>query len=581
MGNTRYSDNKTVQIIIALLKGHGINKVVISPGTTNFMFVASIQNDDWFEIKSAADERSAAYIACGWAAETKTPVVISCTGATASRNYFPALTEAYYRKLPVLALTSINDSAMPGHNIPQVIDRSNPPNDVVKLSVNINDVRDDASMKKCIISANKAILELFRNGGGPVHINMMTKMSGEFNTTELPKPRVIRRYNKLHNLPQIDRYNKIGIYIGSHLPFSTEEIKSIEDFCECYNAVVLCEHISNYHGKYKFNSAYVASQEYLPREKFTFDLMIDIGEVAGDYYKFPVKEVWRVSSDGELRDRFGKLMNIFEMEELDFFNYYASCTDGINEGNDLYEELIDYEKDLRSKEPEVPFSNIWIAKKTAEFLPSGCVMHLGILNSLRAWNFSEIPNDINVYSNVGGFGIDGGVSTLLGASLANPEKLFLGFVGDLAFFYDMNSLGNRHVGNNIRILVVNNGKGTEFRNYSHPASVIGDSADMYVAAAGHYGNKSSRLLRHYAEDLGFIYMSASNKEEFMNNIESFTTPVIGKQPIMMEVFTDSKDESDALQTIRTIVPEAKAKALLKKSIGEKNYKLLVSKVRGN
>ena len=64
----KYTDSKTVQILIAILKGHGIRKIVISPGTTNFMFVVSVQNDKWFEIKSSADERSAAYIACGWAA---------------------------------------------------------------------------------------------------------------------------------------------------------------------------------------------------------------------------------------------------------------------------------------------------------------------------------------------------------------------------------------------------------------------------------------------------------------------------------------------------------------------------------
>ena len=43
-----------------------------------------------FELYSAVDERSTAYIACGLAAETSEPVALSCTGATASRNYVPA-----------------------------------------------------------------------------------------------------------------------------------------------------------------------------------------------------------------------------------------------------------------------------------------------------------------------------------------------------------------------------------------------------------------------------------------------------------------------------------------------------------
>lgn len=104
--NFKYTNERNVQIVISLLKAHGIHRVIASPGTTNMTFVVSIENDPWFHVWSSVDERSAAYLACGMAAETGEPVVISCTGATASRNYMPGLTEAYYRKLPVLAITS-------------------------------------------------------------------------------------------------------------------------------------------------------------------------------------------------------------------------------------------------------------------------------------------------------------------------------------------------------------------------------------------------------------------------------------------------------------------------------------------
>ena len=56
--------------------------------------------------KEGVDERSAAYIACGLSEESGEAVALTCTGATASRNYLSGLTEAYYRKLPILAITS-------------------------------------------------------------------------------------------------------------------------------------------------------------------------------------------------------------------------------------------------------------------------------------------------------------------------------------------------------------------------------------------------------------------------------------------------------------------------------------------
>ena len=170
-----YTDEKTAQVVLALLKKHGIRKVIASPGTTNMALVASMQSDQYFEMYSSVDERSAAYMACGLAAESKEPVVISCTGATASRNYLPGLTEAYYRKLPVLAVTSMQGEGREGHHIAQVIDRSVlPVADTAKFSVALPVIKDDEDFWDCEIKVNQAILELNRHGGGPVHTLLTT-----------------------------------------------------------------------------------------------------------------------------------------------------------------------------------------------------------------------------------------------------------------------------------------------------------------------------------------------------------------------------------------------------------------------
>ena len=94
-----YTNERNHQILIYLLKAHNIKKLIVSPGTANSVFVGSIQNDPFFEIYSCVDERSAAYMACGLSIETNEPVVISCTGATAARNYMSGATEAFYSKL--------------------------------------------------------------------------------------------------------------------------------------------------------------------------------------------------------------------------------------------------------------------------------------------------------------------------------------------------------------------------------------------------------------------------------------------------------------------------------------------------
>ena len=143
-------------------------------------------------------------------------------------------------------------------------------------------------------------------------------------------------------------------------------------------------------------------------------------------------------------------------------------------------------------------------------------------------------------------GIDGQVSALIGESLASPDRLHFGAVGDLTFFYDMNSLGNRYIRSNLRLLMVNNGVGAEFKIYSHLAYAFGKAGDPYMAAAGHFGNKSHQLVRHYAEDLGYEYLTASSKEEFLEAVKRFTTPSMIDKPIIFEVFTNSADESDGI-----------------------------------
>lgn len=568
-----YTNERNVQIVIALLKAHGIHRVIASPGTTNMTFVVSIENDPWFQVWSSVDERSAAYLACGMAAETGEPVVISCTGATASRNYMPGLTEAYYRKLPVLAITSTRGNHKLGHLIDQQIDRRNIPNDIAMESVTIPMVKDKEDERYCEIEANKAILALKLNGGGPAHINMYTRYSHDFTVKEISHVNAIYRHTVFDKeWPVIPQDGRIVVRVGSHANFTDEQTKAIDAFCATYDAVVCCDHTSGYRGKYEVHGQLVFGQQKWHSSLRNANLCIHIGEVSGDQFTVNAKHTWRVSPDGELRDTFGNLRRVFMMPEIDFFNHYAK-------GNANYTDYLDALnkeiEDVKNEIPNLPFSNIWMAQQMHEKLPKDCEMHFGIYHSLRSWNFFKLPIGIQAKCNVGGFGIDGGVSTMIGASLSNPNKLFIGVFGDLAFFYDMNVVGNRHVGNNVRILLINNGKGNEFRNYGHPCYFLGDEADYYVAAAGHYGNKSNLLVKNYAENLGYEYITASNKEEFNNVFEKFLSPENNDKPMLFEVFTETEDESNALETILNMVVDSKAilkdkvKKVIKEVVGEK------------
>jgi 2-succinyl-5-enolpyruvyl-6-hydroxy-3-cyclohexene-1-carboxylate synthase len=232
-----YSSDKATQIVVALLKAHNIRYVIASPGTTNIALVGSMQYDPYFKIYSSADERSAAYMACGLAAETGEPVVITCTEATASRNYLPALTEAYYRKLPILVITGHHGLNKVGHLSSQTIDRSVHPNDTVKLSVSVNTIHTPEDEWRTIVDVNRAILELSHHGNGPVHINLEAGVSAGFHQKELPKFRKIKRVTDKQNMPMMPQ-GRVAVFIGSHVTFSKREVNAIDQFCSSHDAVV-------------------------------------------------------------------------------------------------------------------------------------------------------------------------------------------------------------------------------------------------------------------------------------------------------------------------------------------------------
>ena len=567
-----YTDEKNVLIILALLKANGIRKVIASPGTTNMTLIGSMQQDSYFQVYSSVDERSAAYMACGLAYESGEAVIISCTGATASRNYMPGLTEAYYRKLPVLAITSMQMFAKVGHLVPQVIDRSVNPNDIYRLSLELPIVKDDDDWWECEIKVNQAILELKR--GGPVHLNLPTRYSRSYETRTLPKCRAISRVTISDQLPELN--GRVAVFIGAHCTFSPQETEMLDNFCSCNNAIVFCDHTSSYKGRYRLLYSLVASQDLMDITVDKPDVTIHIGEVSGDYAGMGMigKEVWRVSPDGEIRDTFRKLRYVFEMDECTFFKRY---TDPSQKTADEYLKQCQGRLDAVQLEiPDLPFSNVWVAQHTAHKIPEGSAIHFGILNSLRCWNFFELPHSVTSMSNVGGFGIDGGLSSLIGASLANSSKLYFGVIGDLAFFYDMNALGNRHVGSNLRLMVINNGKGTEFRQYNHVAAHFGVLVDEFIAAAGHFGNKSSTLLKNYAQDLGFKYVSASSKEEYLMVYDEFLEKEPSGKSIVFEVFTDSEEESQALELIRNVHRDFKqtAKSVVRNVLGDRSVKAI-------
>lgn len=336
--NTYYNHEANLGILISLLKKYGIKQVIASPGMTNSNFVASLQSDPFFNIYSAVDERSAAYMACGLADETHKPVIISCTGATASREWAPGLTEAFYRHLPILAITSSQPNSRVGHLIPQVTDRSRPMPDMVKMSVDMPLIyRGGVDERSLVITANEALLELSHNGGGPVHINLITNYDLDFSVKSLPEvPRIYRicHGDSLPNLPA--DFQKI-ISVRSDTFFERRIIESIDKFCEIFGVLIVTDDTDRLKGFNPKHVMDVKSLEYIDQPL----LLIHLGQDNSESFALKPNEVWRVSMDGEVIDLYEKLALVFEMDDEVFFNAYITKAEENSNDND---DTVDVQK---------------------------------------------------------------------------------------------------------------------------------------------------------------------------------------------------------------------------------------------
>ncbi len=567
-----YTIQENVRIVVALLKQYNIRYMVLNPGGTNIPFVDAVQKDPFFTCYSVPDERSAMYFAIGLYLQTGETIATSCTSAQATRNYVPGLTEAFYKHVPILAITTSKLERFQYQDYMQSPDQCSLPRDAVKRSFDLPPITDENTRVLCYHNAKEAILETTHRSPGPVQLNIriVDTQQGKFEDVQLPAIRLLKRYMAWEDWSDVNlKDKKILIVVGEHRPFTERQVSAINAFCESHNVAVYVNHLSNFHNGYSVHANLLMTCGGM--RTLHPDVLITIGGQTGDYPAYGAlcglteAEHWRVCEDGGYVDTYNRLTKIFECPDYYFFERFT----GEGTIDHSYYEAWKSLNDTMNYEVEVPFSNLYVAQQMYKHIPQGSIMNFAILNSLRCWSYFQLDRSIQCYGNVAAFGIDGCNSMLIGESM-NTDALCFIITGDLAFFYDMNALGIRHIKNNVRILLVNNCGGGEFeimtRAWKEKVNV-----DKYISAKGHNGNAKG-----WAENCGFRYISASSKEEFQQVYGEFIAEC--EQPVLMEVFTESADEPKAIDELveanKIVSSEAKLKNIVSSVIGEQGVAVL-------
>ena len=107
----------------AELAGCGVTDVVVSPGSRSTPLAVSARNQDGLRVTVLLDERVAGFCALGMAKASGRPVALVCTSGTAAANYLPSVVEAHHSGVPLVVCTADRPAELRDAGAGQTIDQ--------------------------------------------------------------------------------------------------------------------------------------------------------------------------------------------------------------------------------------------------------------------------------------------------------------------------------------------------------------------------------------------------------------------------------------------------------------------------
>lgn len=545
----QFSSKRSIQILAHLLKEYGIFDIVISPGSRNAPLSIHFSEIEELNCYSIVDERSAAFVGMGMAKSLKKPVAISCTSGSASANYYPALTEAFYQNTPLLILTADRPSdyvdIFDGQTIRQKdLYQQHSYGDFQLLE----DEKENADEENFTII--KRAIELCFEKQGPVHINIplaepLYKLVSEQPTYPAVEKTIQKKIYEIpsHLIAEWNTAKRILILVGTR-DYSEELEMQLSQLVKNHSVVVLKEANSNLrHDKffghidrYIFNFGEEDFQHYGP------DLLITIGQnvVSKKVKQFlrnakpknhwHIHEVWQPDTYFSLTEKietkaeqfFGKLLNHVTLEPKPYYN--------------LWDVLRD-KKDLKHTEycQRTAFSDFKFFEILAEKIPENVNLHISNSSAIRYAQLFDFQKN-SVYCNRGTSGIDGSTSTAMGFAMKNSKQTVL-VTGDLSFFYDINGLWNNYIPPYTRIIVFNNGGGDIFKIIPGPDST--NALDEFILTKHH------KNAEHLAKHFGFGYTKVDDEDTLSRVLDNFFKADVNAK--ILEVDTSGIENADVLK----------------------------------
>ncbi|TKD66224.1 2-succinyl-5-enolpyruvyl-6-hydroxy-3-cyclohexene-1-carboxylic-acid synthase [Flavobacterium sp. ASW18X] len=569
----KISNIPSAQALVKACKFYGIEHIVISPGSRNAPLTISFTKDNYFTCFSIVDERSAAFFALGMAQQLVKPVAILCTSGSALLNYYPAIAEAFYSEVPILALTADRPPYKIDVGDGQTIRQDHVFHRHIGYSANLKIDVDHATDRLQRYAPNylqqtqeqvedynrqetaKAFSVLFKQKL-PVHINIpfeeplygiTTLETKDVPSISLVKPPETEVFSK-DDVAYWSKSQKKMVLVGVNAPNAVEQ-EWIDKLAKDPSVVIFTETTSNLHHP---NCFYSIDSILFPIEKSSNrtelsemlqpDILITFGglvvskKIKAFLREYQPKKHWHLGGvkandtffcltrhlKGNVNSLLNQLISNTKYSTSEYYPFWSLKRQAYQQKRTTYLK-------------KIPFSDFKAFSIIFSHLNSPKQVHLSNSSTVRYAQLFPVHKDLEVYCNRGTSGIDGSSSTAVGAAVFAQKPTLL-ITGDLSFLYDSNAFWNHYLRKDFKVIVINNGGGGIFRIL--PGFDGSETFSTYFETQHKYA--ATHLCAHY----GLEYFSAADETTLLNNIDSFLD--WENSPALLEIFTPTEENNKIL-----------------------------------
>lgn len=560
-----------VAVIAQICAAKGVRNFIIAPGSRSAPLTIAISRHPQITCRAVYDERSAAYIALGLAQQLQQPVGLICTSGTATLNFAPAVTEAFYQQIPLLVLTADRPPEWLDQQNNQTIHqfRLYEPHCRGSYELPEDTTHPDARWFVERTMAD-AINRCQGPTPGPVHVNIPLREPVYPTAAELaaplPTPRIIQAVPPAPDLSATTWDELLSLWhgakrkliVGGMHPADAKLNRALQTLGQDPTVAVIGDVTANLypHGTALAHSDIVLGtrnpdllQQLLPDLVVTFG-----GQYTSKYLRTllrrqPPQVQWHLQLEGNAIDTLQSLTHLIPMRSADFFEQLSrrTCPESGSAYASLWQQLeTEADATLTNFLEAAPFGEFQATYQVMRALPSGSRLQLGNSMPVRYGNFIGYTGvDLaQINSNRGTSGIDGTVSTTVGAALATDALTTL-IVGDLAFFYDRNGLWHAHLPPNLRIVLLNNHGGGIFQIIDGPGQLPPPVQETFFLTP------QPLNARRTAEDHNCAYFFADNAATLAATLPQFFAP--NTRAAILEIETDMATNTAVFAEFRKVV----------------------------